>query len=106
MSSLLFLSLFQNFPTDQDIAPRAYEKMGDFDKAIEAYQKLVDFDPKGRDRRWHIPVYHYRLGRLCEAKGLKDRAAAEYRRFLDLWKDGDPDIPELLDAKKRMGITP
>jgi tetratricopeptide (TPR) repeat protein len=79
--------------------------MGDIDKAIEAYHKLLTFDPKGQDRRMHNPVYHYRLAKLYDAKGLKDNATAEYRRFLELWKDADPGIPELIDAKKRLGLS-
>jgi len=98
-----FNYLFLNFPLDQDVVPRAYEKMGSIDKAIEAYRKLITFDPKSQDRRMHNPVYHYRLAKLYDAKGLKDQAAAEYRKLLEDWKDADPNIPELVDAKKRLG---
>ena len=94
--------LFLNFPLDQDTVPRACIKMEDIDKAIAAYQKLFTFDPKRQDRRLHIPVYHYRLGKLYEQKGMKGEARAEYRKLLDDWKDADPDIPELVDAKKRL----
>jgi len=94
--------LFQNLPLDQDIIPRAYEKMGDIDKAIEAYQQLLTFDPRGQDRRMHNPIYHYRLAKLYDAKGLKTQAKAEYQRLLDDWKDADSGIPELVDAKKRL----
>ena len=94
---------FLNFPFDQDVVPRAYEKMGDVDRAIDAYQKLLTFDPNGKDRRMHNPVYHYRLAKLYDAKGLKDQAAEEYRKLVEDWKDGDPGIPELVDAKKRIG---
>lgn len=100
-----FNFLFYNFPLDQDVVPRAYEKMGDIDKAMGAYQKLIDPDPKSEDRRMHNPRYHYRRGRLYETKGLKDKAKAEYRRLLDDWKDADPGIPELIDAKKRLGTS-
>ena len=93
---------FLNFPLDQDVVPRAYEKMGDIDKAIETYQKLITFDLKGQDRRMHIPVYHYRLAKLYDSKGLKEQAQAEYQKLLEDWKDADPGIPELVDAKKRM----
>ncbi len=103
----LYLSgaLFLNFPLDQDVVPRAYEKMGDVDKAIEAYRELITFDPKGPDRRLRNPIYHYRLAKLYEAKGFEGQAAVEYRRLLDLWKDADPDIPELGDAKERLGMS-
>jgi tetratricopeptide (TPR) repeat protein len=95
--------LFLNFPLVQDVVARAYEKMGNLDQAIEAYRKLIDFDPNGPDRRMRNPVYHYRLGKLLEARGLKELAAVEYRKLLEIWKDADPGIPELADAKKRLG---
>ena len=98
-----FTCLFLHFPLDQDVIPRAYEKMGNIDKAIEAYQKLINFDPKGQDRRMHIPIYHYRLAKLYDSKGLRDAARAEYRKLVEDWKDADPGIPELVDAKKRLG---
>jgi tetratricopeptide (TPR) repeat protein len=97
-----FTSLYMNFPLDQDVVARAYEKMGDIDKAIEAYRKLITFDPKSQDRRMHNPVYHYRLAKLYDAKGFREQAAAEYKKLLDFWKDADPGIPELIDAKVRL----
>ena len=77
-------------------------KAGNPDKAIEVYRQLLTFDPASQDRRIRIPVYHYRLARLYEEKGLKDKAAEQYRVFLDLWKDADMGLPELADAKKRL----
>ncbi len=97
-----FNYLVLNFPLDQDVVPRAYEKMGNIDKAIEACRTLIDFDLKGPDRRMHNPVYHYRLGKLYETKGLKEQARTEYQKLLEDWKDADPGIPELVDAKKRL----
>jgi tetratricopeptide (TPR) repeat protein len=91
-----------NFPLDQDVLARAYQKMGNLDKAIEEYRKLLTFDPASQDRRLHNPVYHYRLAKLYEQKGLKEEAKKTYTRFLELWKDADTGIPELVDAKKRL----
>ena len=67
-----------------------------------AQDQAVAPAPAGQDRRIRIPVYHYRLGRLLEEKGLKSEAAEQYRLFLDLWKDADPNLPEPADAKKRL----
>ncbi|MCJ7488380.1 MAG: hypothetical protein MUQ25_19755, partial [Candidatus Aminicenantes bacterium] len=71
-------------------------------KAIGVYQKLLTFDPSSQDRRIRIPIYHYRLGRLYEETGQKDKAAEQYRLFLDLWRDADANLPEPADAKKRL----
>ena len=32
----------------------------------------------------------------------KAKAIEHYKKFLDLWKDADPDIAEVEDAKKRL----
>ena len=97
-----FNYFFLNFPLDQDVVPQAHEKMENIDLAIDAYQKLIDPDLKGPGRRMHNPRYHFRLGKLYEKKGLKDLARIEYQKLLEDWKDADPGIPELLDAKKRL----
>jgi tetratricopeptide (TPR) repeat protein len=102
MTAMLFSTLFLNFPLDQDVVPRAYEKMGNIDKAIEAYQKLLTFNAKGQDRRMHNPIYHYRLAKLYDSKGMGAQAKAEYQKLLEHWKDADPGIPELIDAKTRL----
>jgi tetratricopeptide (TPR) repeat protein len=91
-----------NFPSDQDVLARAYQKMGNIDEAIVEYKKMLTLDPASQDRRVLNPVYHYRLARLYEQKGLREEAKKEYVRFLQLWKEADPGIPEFADAKKRL----
>jgi hypothetical protein len=39
------------------------------------------------------------LGRALVLSAEKDRAKAAYQDFLTLWKDADPDIPILKQAK-------
>ena len=45
---------------------------------------------------------HYWLGRAYEEKGEKNKAKAEYEKFLEIWKDADPGIAEVEDAKERL----
>ena len=46
----------------------------------------------------------YWLGQISEEQGKTDEAAAHYRKFLELWKDADPDNPELSDARARLDM--
>ena len=42
---------------------------------------------------------HLQLARAKVATGDKDGARNQYKEFLFLWKDADPDIPTLKEAK-------
>jgi hypothetical protein len=46
----------------------------------------------------------YRLGIALDRTGMRTEARAEFERFLEIWKNADADIPELVDARRR--ITP
>jgi len=96
-----------HLPFLQDARGRAYIAIGKVDSAIAEYERLITFDPKSKERFFIHPLYHYRLGKLYDQKGLKDKAKVQYQRFLDLWKDADPDRPEPADARKRLaGLSP
>ena len=45
------------------------------------------------------PLAHLQLGRACAMQGDTAKAKAAYQDFLTLWKDADPDIPILKQAK-------
>ena len=42
------------------------------------------------------------LSKICEEQGDKAKPIAHYEKFLDLWKDADPGIAEVEDARERL----
>jgi len=85
---------------------QAYKEKGDLDKAIEVYEQLTDPNPENRDGRLIYPKDYYELAILYEMQGQKAKAIRHYEKFLDLWKDADPGIAEVEDARKRLaGLT-
>ena len=95
--------VYYNAPFLKDVVARAYWKKGDVDMAIAEYERLTTIDPGNQIRYLIHPLYHYRLGRVYEEKGDKAKAASEYKKFLEYWKDADATHPELSDARKRLG---
>jgi len=44
-----------------------------------------------------------RLGELYDGKGDRGRAAANYAKFVELWKDADPALqPKVAGARRRL----
>ena len=101
------LSHEYSFPTDDQalyLEPLAlaYVKSGELDKAQEEYLKITALT-SGRQHFGDIYVRgFYMLGKIAEQRGDKVRARANYSKFLDLWKEADPGLPELEDAKRRL----
>jgi hypothetical protein len=48
-----------------------------------------------------------RSGELYEARADRRRAAATYQRFVDLWRNADPELqPQVVEVKRRLaGLT-
>jgi len=81
----------------------AYLSIGDAQNAIKTLESCVnDFD----EARAYVSYYsvrcHYLLGQAYELSGQNYKAAKQYKTFLDIWKDADPGIPEIDDAKARL----
>jgi tetratricopeptide (TPR) repeat protein len=90
-----------NLQVRKDVLARAYAAAGQPDRAITEYERLTAFDPGRPERDLRDPLDHFRLARLYDERGSREEAAAAYRRFLDLWKNADPELPEPAEARRR-----
>jgi len=98
-----FTPIHQNrMPFLHDGLARAYQQMGELDEAIAEYERMLSLTPKDGHVFMIHPLYHYRLGKLYEQKGWKGKAIDEYEKFLDLWRDADPALTDVHDARKRL----
>ena len=86
-------------PTDADLV------IGVPDSAIAAYESVATvraYLNEGRDL--DLPIIYPRLGELYETKGDKAKALEYYGKFVDLWKDADPELqPRVAEIRKRIG---
>ncbi len=100
MTDLMRGALFNvSYPVDG--LARTYLAQGKRDAAIAEYERLVSPDPNQRARLLIRPLDRYRLGVLYQEAGENKKAVEQFDRFLAIWKDADPDIPELADARAR-----
>ena len=86
-------------------------RAGQTSDAIDELQQLRDWPANsdiyildglpGIDLDWPAPAVkaHYWLGVAFEKQGNKEKAVAEFKNFLDIWKEADFTSPELKDAK-------
>jgi DNA-binding winged helix-turn-helix (wHTH) protein/tetratricopeptide (TPR) repeat protein len=78
---------------------RAEADAGMLDKAAEDY-RLILANP-GLDPIWPgHSLAHFQLARVLARQNKLDQARAEYEAFLALWKDGDPQVPILIEARQ------
>jgi len=86
---------------------RAFEASHEPDSAIAQYEGYLSkpfadrffapYDPS------LLPSVHRRLGELYEAKGDASKAIDHYQRFVDMWKNADPELqPQVDDVRRRI----
>jgi len=74
----------------------AYLQMHDGTRAAVEFQKIVDH--RGLDP-FDFPLATLGLARAYALQGDTAKARAKYQDFLALWKNADPDVPILKEAK-------
>jgi tetratricopeptide (TPR) repeat protein len=85
-----------------DIMGRAYHESGDLEAARDQFEWISRIT---YNRKEYGNVYaksFYMLGRIFEELGSKRRALENYEKFLDLWKNADSGLPEVIDAQSRL----
>lgn len=98
---------FYNWPNLYPVYARgeAYLAAHQGNEAVTEFQKILDHrgivlnEPIGA-------LAHLQLGRAYTMSGDTAKARVAYQEFLTLWKDADPDIPILLQAKAEYAKLP
>ncbi|OGO02488.1 MAG: hypothetical protein A2Y72_04010 [Chloroflexi bacterium RBG_13_53_26] len=77
-------------------------KSGNLDKAREEYEKITQLTTGRLNYGDIYAKSFFMLGKIAEQQGDKVRARENYGRFLELWKEADPGLPEVEDARERL----
>jgi len=98
---LVFQQALRELPTYwmlddmEDCLGEAYLELGRLDEAIGEYRRVLKVNP-------NRALARYSLGVALDRKGENAAARAEFQRFLMIWKNADEDVPERIDAARRV----
>ncbi len=84
---------------------RAFDQAGRADSARKYLTEYVEMAGNGRYQAdpFNIPRTLFRLGQLYQDAGDRARALDYYGRFVDLWKNADPELqPRVAEARRAM----
>jgi eukaryotic-like serine/threonine-protein kinase len=100
-------AVIRSMPADQmcyvcviSFAGYAFDRAGMTDSArvqFERYLETPSMERAGQDARFLAGIYK-RLGEFSEERGDKAGALSNYRRFVELWKDADPELQPRVKA--------
>jgi len=83
----------------------AFDRANMPDSAIQHYERYIGTEAEYKlfNDAEDLPLVYRRLGELYEEKGNRGEAAAYYQKFVDLWKNADPDLqPTVLQVKRHL----
>lgn len=73
------------------------------DDAISILEKILNrYDGNRLSNASQSVLGHYLLGTAYQQAGRNDDAIVQFETFLELWKDADPVLKEIPDARKRL----
>jgi len=73
----------------------AYFKMMEFNKAVGKFEAVLEINP-------NYAQTHYLLGLVYQKKGERTNARKHFQKFIEIWKDADENLPQFIEAKKRL----
>jgi tetratricopeptide (TPR) repeat protein len=80
----------------------AFYKAKDYESARKWYKRIFNLN-SGRISAGNIYTKSFfMMGKIYKQQGDTAKAIEHYEKFLSLWKDADPGIPEIEDAKLRL----
>ena len=74
------------------------QRSGRFAEALDAYSSVSDYSLDGL---MYLPMSHLHRGDIYLKMGDHQNAASHYARFIELWRDCDPELRPLRDAASR-----
>jgi serine/threonine protein kinase/Tfp pilus assembly protein PilF len=80
----------------------AYLRSGDLNRARNQYEAITKLT---YGRLYYSDIYakaFYMLGKIHEKQNNTPKAIENYEKFLALWKDADPGLPEVDDARLKL----
>jgi tetratricopeptide (TPR) repeat protein len=83
----------------------AYDRAGKADSALAHYEEYLNSTENFRlyDDAVNLAPILRRAGELYEARSDRERAVSSYQRFLDLWRDADPELqPQVVEVRRRL----
>jgi tetratricopeptide (TPR) repeat protein len=91
-----------------------FDRVGNVDPAIVYHERFVAaqdgfaatlliLDDVAADAALVIGPCYRRLGDLHQQRGDREKAVEYYTRFVELWKDADPELqPQVRDVRSRL----
>jgi tetratricopeptide (TPR) repeat protein len=80
----------------------AYGKIGNPAEAARRYQELAEKANNGNESQEDLILARYHLAGIFLQTGDHPKARRYYEEFLAIWKDGDPDLLAIVDARKQL----
>ena len=94
-------SVFVSEAYDRYCRAELLEELGRDDEALGWYGSIAE---RAAYELVYLAPSHLHRGGIYEKRGDKIHAAQHYRRFIELWKDADPELqPAVAEARRKLG---